>query len=343
MYDVIIAGGGPTGATAGKILAEKGFSILIVERCKLPRYKSCSGMIIKKTADLIKAYFSSEIPDYVKCSPSDNYGMIFVNDEGQEYKFQQKGFNVWRSSFDNYLLNKAAENGAKIIDETSVIACEDRGDHVIARLNGKIAGCEKARYLIDCEGATGLLKSSIFGKNKDFITTYQAFYNGAINLDPHYFYAYLQPQFSSYDAWFNVKDNMLVLGVAAKDVSEISKYYENFISYMKENQGLKIFEKVKEEKWILPRIRPDFKINYGKNRILLAGEVAGFLNPMGEGISCGIESGYFAATAVASNFDNSDNVIPCYRQTADEVLSYMKRQWHLVGLMSKRFAEMKNL
>ena len=33
-----------------------------------------------------------------------------------------------------------------------------------------------------------------------------------------------------------------------------------------------------------------FKIDYGVGRILFAGEVAGFLNPMGEGISCGMEN-----------------------------------------------------
>ena len=37
----------------------------------------------------------------------------------------------------------------------------------------------------------------------------------------HYFYAYLQPELSEYDAWFNVKDEMLVLGVSVKDTSRI--------------------------------------------------------------------------------------------------------------------------
>ena len=82
MYDVIVVGGGPTGATAGKVLAERGLSVLIVERCKLPRYKSCSGMIIKKTVDLIDKYFGCQIPYSVKCTPFDNYGMVFVNDDG---------------------------------------------------------------------------------------------------------------------------------------------------------------------------------------------------------------------------------------------------------------------
>ena len=61
MYDVIVIGAGPTGATAAKILAENKLSVLVVERMKLPRYKSCSGMLIKKTIDLVKKYNDEKI------------------------------------------------------------------------------------------------------------------------------------------------------------------------------------------------------------------------------------------------------------------------------------------
>ena len=47
-------------------------------------------------------------------------------------------------------------------------------------------------------------------------TTFQTFNRGTIQLDPHYFYAYLQPELSEYDAWFNVKDEMLVLEIISK-------------------------------------------------------------------------------------------------------------------------------
>jgi len=49
MYDVIVIGSGPAGSAAAKTLADMGYRVLIVERFKLPRYKSCSGVLIKKT------------------------------------------------------------------------------------------------------------------------------------------------------------------------------------------------------------------------------------------------------------------------------------------------------
>ncbi len=51
MYDVIVVGAGPAGSTAAKVLADKGLHILLVERHKLPRYKSCSGVLIQKTIE----------------------------------------------------------------------------------------------------------------------------------------------------------------------------------------------------------------------------------------------------------------------------------------------------
>ena len=341
-YDTIIVGAGPAGATCAKVLAEKSLSVLTVEKCKLPRYKSCSGMIIAKTAELVKEYFQAEIPDKVKCTPYDNYGMVFVNDEGKEYKFEQRGFNVWRSDFDNFLLSKAVESGADVIDGVSVVDCKDLGDCVEVIFSNKDIGKKTAKYIVDCEGAMGVLKRKLLNCNKDFIVTYQAFYDGNINLDPHYFYAYLQPQFSGYDAWFNVKDDMLVLGVAVEDknVNEIKKFNDNFIGYMQSNHGLRIDKKVKEEKWIMPHIRPDFKIDYGKDRVFFAGEVAGFLNPMGEGISCGIESGCHVAKAIIDNLQDPQKVLTQYKQNSSDTLAYMQRQWNLVSIMSKRFSDM---
>lgn len=46
MYDAIIIGAGPSGSTAAKTLAEKGYKVLLTEKFKMPRYKSCSGQLI---------------------------------------------------------------------------------------------------------------------------------------------------------------------------------------------------------------------------------------------------------------------------------------------------------
>ena len=337
MYDVIVVGAGPTGATTAKALADSHLKVLLVERMKMPRYKSCSGVLIKKSIDLVSRYFGKDVPRSAMCTPTDNRGMIFTDDKGKEYAFEQEGVNIWRSSFDNWLTENAVEAGVELRDKTSVISCEQKSNHIELKLHSDKIYTEQARYVIDCEGVTSVLKRSVLKISPKFITTYQTFNYGKIDLDPHYFYAYLQPELSEYDSWFNVKDNMLVLGVAVKDTGRIAFFYDSFIRYMQNRHALTIVKTVKEEKWLMPYIRAGCNIDYGEGRLLFAGEVAGFLNPMGEGISAGMESGNAAALAIAEHFDEPDRVPTDYRDRTKMLKTYMERQWHFVTSMAESF------
>lgn len=341
MYDVIVVGAGPAGCTAAKTLSEKGYKVLLTEKFRLPRYKSCSGQLIKKTLDLVSKYFGESVPESTACAPIENKGMIFTDDKGETFRFEQSGLNVWRSSFDNWLAEKAKQSGAELRDSTSAISVSEDDGTVSVKLKGGKEYTEQASYVIDCEGAVGALKRSLLNIRPQYISTFQTFNKGCIDLDHHYFYAFLQPELSEYDAWFNVKDDNLVLGVAVKDRSNINKYYTRFISYMEQKHSLKIEERLKTDKWIMPYIRPDHTIDHGTGRILFAGETAGFLNPMGEGISAALESGYYAAMSVLDNFDDPGSVLSEYKEKTVPLHDYMKRQWSLTARMTDTFSEMK--
>lgn len=339
MYDIAVIGAGPAGCTAAKRLSERGAHVLLLEKMKIPRYKSCSGVLIKKSMNLVREYFGKDVPESVMCTPTDNRGMIFTTDKGEEYRFEQEGLNVWRSSFDAWLAEQAAEAGAKLRDENAVLSCVEDENCVRLTVHGKDTYTEESRYVIDCEGVCGVVKRKLTGEIRNYITTYQTFNRGNIELDPHYFYAYLQPELSGYDAWFNVKDDMLLLGVSAKKADDIQGYYKKFTEFMKQNHGLRITEELKDDKWLMPQIVPGCPVNFGVGRILFAGECAGFLNPMGEGISAGMESGCAAADAVFNNFGNTEKIYDEYRSQTKALREYMLRQWSFVGNLSGTFAE----
>ncbi len=252
MYDAVVAGAGPAGAAAAKAFCEAGRRVLLVERFRLPRYKSCSGILIKKSLGLVKQYFGEEVPSAVCCAPVENRGMIFTDDKGREYAFRQEGRNVWRSAFDGWLVAKAAESGAELLDGTAAIACEEENGAVWVTLQNRERCKVRARYLLDCEGVTGALKRKLAPGPAQYITTFQTFNEARIALDPHYFYAYLQPELSEYDAWFNVKDGFLVLGVSVRDAKRAEYFYRRFLSYMEERHGLCTGREERREKWLMP-------------------------------------------------------------------------------------------
>lgn len=341
MYDVIVIGAGPTGSTASKILSEKGYKVLLVEKFKMPRYKSCSGQLIKKSLNLVKLYFGEEAPDSVTCIPKQNRGMILTNDKEMSVCYEQEGLNVWRNSFDKWLCDKAEAAGTEIRDDTTVLDCVENEGIVTVSLKGINKYTESARYVVDCEGAVGYIKRKLLKIEPQYIMTYQTYNEGTIELDPHYFYAYLQQELSEYDAWFNVKDNLLVLGVSLKNFGNVGKYHSRFLKYMEEKHDLHIEKQIKEDRWLMPHIRPGCNIDYGLGRVLFAGEIAGFLNPMGEGVSSGMESGFCVAKAIMENYDDIDGIYADYKNRVSGLREYMRRQWSLVSGMAETFREMK--
>jgi flavin-dependent dehydrogenase len=53
MYDMIIAGGGPSGAIAAERAAKNGLSVLVLEKEAYPRDKTCGGGVSRKALDVI--------------------------------------------------------------------------------------------------------------------------------------------------------------------------------------------------------------------------------------------------------------------------------------------------
>lgn len=343
MYDAIVVGAGPAGCACARRLSALGRRVLLVERMKLPREKSCSGILIRKALRLVEEGFGEPVPASVTCRPSDNRGMVFFADSGQEYRFEQPGLNVWRSRFDGWLAQRAATAGAELRDGTAATAMLAEDDGVVLELRGGKRRREVAFFAVLCEGVTAPLTRDLLGLRRNFITTYQTFHRGSIGsggLDPHYFHSFLQPAFSEYDAWFNVKDDLLVAGVAVRDTAQIARYHAAFRDHLTLGYGVDLGEPLRAERWIMPAVESDHEIVAGRGRVLVAGEAAGFLNPMGEGVSAALESGFAAAEAVHASLASGTAALPDYRARVARPYEYMMRQWSYTGEISERFSHM---
>ncbi|MBT3567606.1 MAG: FAD-binding protein [Opitutae bacterium] len=128
-YDAIVIGAGPAGSTTGALLAEKGHDVLIVEKEKFPRYHVGESL-------MPFCYYSLERLGLIeKLHQSKNprkFCVQFVRQNGSVsqpfYFFQHMDhpssttWQVWRSEFDEMLLDKARENGSSVLEETKAKA-----------------------------------------------------------------------------------------------------------------------------------------------------------------------------------------------------------------------------
>lgn len=161
-YDAIVIGGGPSGASAGAILAEHGHRALILEREKFPRYHIGESLLpftyqpLKRLGLIEKMRASAFVKKYSVqfVAPSGRASQPFYFNTRYDADVSQT-WQVLRSEFDLLLLNNAREKGAAVLEETAVTEFIKEGEKVVGvRAQGKDGGNLEFRapITIDCSG-----------------------------------------------------------------------------------------------------------------------------------------------------------------------------------------------
>ena len=115
-YDVAIIGAGPAGAYCGKDLAEKGIKVLVVDKEKFPRHKTCGGLISSKALKLIQDDCFDNYLNNIKSNPVNKIILTCGQKETELEKNQVLGMVVRRKDFDDALINMAMDKGADFVD-----------------------------------------------------------------------------------------------------------------------------------------------------------------------------------------------------------------------------------
>src|SRR4051812_28903696 len=161
-YDAVIIGGGPAGAAAGAVLAERGHRVVILEREKFPRYHVGESLLpftfhpLQRLGLIEKMRASAFVKKYSVqfVSPSGKASQPFYFNTRYSEEIAQT-WQVLRSEMDVILLNNAREKGATVFEETKVKELIRHDGKVVGvrveNKSGAIRECH-APITIDCSG-----------------------------------------------------------------------------------------------------------------------------------------------------------------------------------------------
>jgi flavin-dependent dehydrogenase len=169
--DVLVAGGGPAGATTAALLAERGLDVLLVERAEEPRFKVGESL-------MPATYWTLQrlgVLDQMRATAfPKKWSVQFFNHEGvgskpfyfHEFHDEESSqtWQVLRSEFDQMLLENAAAKGADVRRGVRVRDVLVEGERAVGARLRLADGSEHrvaSRVLVDATGQSALLATQL--------------------------------------------------------------------------------------------------------------------------------------------------------------------------------------
>ncbi|CAG0971447.1 digeranylgeranylglycerophospholipid reductase [Planctomycetaceae bacterium] len=288
MYDVIIVGAGPGGASAAYFLGEAGQRVLVLEKATLPRYKTCGGGLSTR---MLEKYFSFSFDPVIESHM--NSMSYALGDEHITVPLPHRSLcMVMRDRFDAHILAHAQVDVRQGVAVRSVMQQDDRV--IVETADGDtFEGC----YLIGADGANSIVARSLgLRRGKTLVAAIEA----EVAVPPE-----VQARFADTPLfifgevhlgylWIFPKADHLSVGIAAlhPQPGELQVTLRRVMArYDVSLEGVALHGHP------IPVYTHREKIT--TTRTLLVGDAAGLADPLsGEGIRMAIKSGRLAAETI---------------------------------------------
>ncbi len=154
MYDVIIAGAGPSGSSCARACANAGLSVLLLDQHAFPRRKPCAGAVSAQALALLDFAVPPEVIE------KECFGVL-IQHGGRTIdarKAERIAVLVSREPFDRLLVDKAVEAGVELHENEAVADVEEQEERVtVATTKGSYSG----RFLIGADGMHSRVARSV--------------------------------------------------------------------------------------------------------------------------------------------------------------------------------------
>lgn len=372
-YDVIVIGGGPAGATAAALLAEKGRSVLVLEKEKFPRYHVGESLMPYCWFTLNRLGLVEEMDRiaYIK-----KYSVQFVTPDGRQsqpfYFFQHYDhpssitWQVERADFDLMLLNNARAKGAEVREQSPVrrLLRDDSSRVIGVEATGPDGTKQEffAPMTLDCSGREQVATARDGWRVKDAQLNKLAiwtYYRGA-KRDPGIDEGNTTVAYVEGRGWFwyiPLKDDIVSVGIVAekdylfsdsKDPAEIMRREIGRNAWIEDH--LSVGQQFGEY-WVTSEF--SYRSKYcASEGLLLVGDAFAFLDPVfSSGVYLALKSGEMAADAVDAALASGNFSAAQFAPYGEELCQGIENMRKLVyafydtnfsfGRMLKSFPEQK--
>lgn len=329
IYDVVIIGAGPAGATASLFLAKEKIKHVLIDKAVFPRDKICGDALSGKVLPILKKLNPALLDELASSHAAlGSRGITFVAPNGKSIDIPFKsvssssthfpGYISRRMDFDNFLVSKLDHAYAEFRQGTQLVSTERNENG----LELKISSSEKeeritARLVICCDGDRSVMAKSSGLKQVEedhYCGGIRAYYKNVSGMHPENFIElhFLDELLPGYfwifplpGGFANVGAGMLSKSISRKKIN-LRDAMLNIIKY--HPQISKRFDNASLEGKILGWGLPlgSKRRTLSGDHFLLCGDAASLIDPFtGEGISNAMFSGMTAAhTAVEALNEN---------------------------------------
>ena len=155
--DILVAGGGPAGATIARLLAGFGFQVVLLEKRRFPRHQIGESLTpqILPILDFLGVRTQVEAAGFLRmightvCWGSPQPRTSYYSPD-----HARRGFQAWREDFDSLLLRHARAGGVHVIENLGVESVTLGGSAVVVHTRG---GSCTTSFFIDASGHSGIL------------------------------------------------------------------------------------------------------------------------------------------------------------------------------------------
>ena len=305
MYDAVVIGAGISGSVTSKILAEKNYNVLLVDKETPPRNKACSGVQLGYMEKLI----GTKIPDRVLCGNKLNR-IHLTTPSGRSIEGGISLLNYWRRDFDHWLNQLAIDVGVDTRWDAELTSIKQDSTGVTATIDGEDI---QTQYLIGADGLSpaAFTRRHISPENYSKQVTGASlnyYYRGDSTIKPDTLYLYYRKNISDLMySWLYHKDDTIVVGTSS--TQNLNQYAQEFLETVKNQYSLEGEEIGREG------FSTHFKggVNLGREKVLLVGDAAGLLDLYrGVGMDSAALSGRLCALSIIDALENGKNAIEAY-------------------------------